>query len=78
MRYVMSNHDKLRGLSFWLGLIGFGCFVQGYPAAALCIRMITELCRLPSFYVMRMPDQVRLSWFILAGCLYGLHRIAEA
>lgn len=76
MRRVMRNHERFRALSFWLGLIGFGCFVQGYPAAALVIRLLTELCRLPSFYVMKMADQVRLSWFVLFGCLYGLWRIA--
>lgn len=76
MKTIMRNHARLRSLSLWLGLIGFGCFVQGYPAAALWIRILTESCRMPSFYVLGMRDQVRLCWLILGGCIYGLWRLA--
>ena len=75
MRRALRHHEALRKISLYLGIIGFGFFIQGMPEAALWIRMGTELCRLPSFRVMRMNDQVRLSVLILIGCVYGIYRI---
>lgn len=72
---ALRHHSRLRRLSLWLGIIGFACFAQGLYAAAMWIRIATELTRLPSFYRTKMRDQVALSWVILGGCLYGLIRL---
>lgn len=75
--YVLwAQHERMRGLSLWTGLIGFGCFVQGLPEPALCIRIMTEILRLPSFVALGMRDQVRLCWLVMAGCVYGLWRLS--
>lgn len=76
MKRVLAHHERLRALSLWFGIAGFACFVNGAPEAALWIRMGTECLRLPSFLVLGMRDQVRLSWLILFGCVYGLWRLA--
>ena len=72
---LWAQHERMRALSLWTGLVGFALFVQGMAQEALWLRIVTELLRLPSFMEVGMRDQVRLCWLILIGCLYGLWRL---
>ena len=74
IRLAFKHHHVLQKISFYSGLIGFAFFAQGLYDAALIVRIVTELCRLPAFTVARMKDQVRLCWLVLGGCVYGLVR----
>ena len=66
----------MRKMSFWSALVGFGFFVAGNYPAAFAVRFVTECLRLPYFVQQRIRDQVALGVFVMAGCVFGLVRIA--
>ena len=66
---------RLRKLSLWTALFGFGAFIFGAMEMALWTRMLTEVLRLPSFKQEGMTDQVRLCYVVLIGCVIGLIRV---
>lgn len=66
---------RLRKLSLWTAMIGFGGFVIGSVEFALWTRVLTELLRLPSFRQEGMKDQVSLCYVVLVGCVFGLIRV---
>ena len=75
-KYLYCRHaTRLRKASLYTGIIGFGGFVCGAVEFALWMRIVTELCRLPSFHQDGIKDQVNLCYVVLVGCLIGLVRV---
>lgn len=75
IRLYNKHATQLRKLSLWTAMIGFGGFIVGAVEFALWLRIVTELCRLPSFRQEGMTDQVRLCYVVLIGCVIGLVRV---
>ena len=74
-RLYFKHATRLRELSLYTAMVGFGGFVAGAMEFALWVRIVTELCRLPSFKQEGMTDQVRLCYVVLIGCVIGLIRV---
>ena len=70
--------DQLRKCSLVTGFVGLSFFVQGYYIQALCLRIVTEMLRVPSFHQENKRDQVALGVLSMLACSYGIIRLTQS